>query len=180
MQNDIKLPYDFRRNYHHVIDGMTTVIRYEGVRALFNGTSLATSRAVLMTIGQLSMYDQYKYSLLNDSVFRGFFVDNFVTHILASLSAGATATTLTLPLDVIKTRYMNETIGRYKGFVDVAKSIYQDYGLVGFYRGIVPAFVRLAPQTVLTFVFLENLNRKFGTPLLSRPLPSLADIAEAD
>ena len=35
-------------------------------------------------------------------------------------------------------------------------------GPLAFYKGYVPAFVRLAPQTVLTFIFLEQLKKNFG------------------
>lgn len=164
MQNDIKLPMDLRRNYNHVIDGMRMVVKYEGSRALFSGTTMATSRAVLMTIGQLSMYDQFKQLLLTRTP-EGLLKDDTVTHLIASLLAGTTATTLTQPLDVIKTRLMNETTGHYKGAVDVARSILRDYGVFGFFRGYVPAFIRLAPHTMLTFVFLEELRKNFGTPV---------------
>lgn len=175
MQNDIKLPHDLRRNYYHVIDGMSTVIRYEGLRALFSGTTMATSRAVLMTIGQLSMYDQFKLLLLTKTP-EGTLKDDTITHLIASLMAGTTATTLTQPLDVVKTRLMNETSGHYKGAADVARSILRDYGPIGFFRGFLPAFIRLAPQTMLTFVFLEELRKHFGTPIYDKPLPSLEDL----
>lgn len=35
-------------------------------------------------------------------------------------------------------------------------------GLTAFYKGFIPAFTRLGPQTVLTFVFFEQLRLKFG------------------
>lgn len=59
------------------------VCREEGVVKLFNGCSTATGRAILMTIGQLSFYDQIKQYLLNS----GKFNDNLLTHFTASLSA---------------------------------------------------------------------------------------------
>lgn len=54
MQNDIKLPVESRRNYKNAFDGLYRVYTEEGVRRLFAGASTATSRAVFMTIGQLS------------------------------------------------------------------------------------------------------------------------------
>lgn len=53
MQNDIKLPPDQRRNYKNAIDGLIRVHREEGFRSLFNGTIMATSRAIMMSIGQV-------------------------------------------------------------------------------------------------------------------------------
>ena len=35
-------------------------------------------------------------------------------------------------------------------------------GPLGFFKGYIPAFIRLAPQTILTFVFLEMLRKKWG------------------
>ncbi|CAH0563690.1 unnamed protein product [Brassicogethes aeneus] len=98
MQNDIKLPPEKRRNYKHALDGLIRVYKEEGFRRMFSGATTASSRAVLMTVGQLSFYDQIKMSLLATP----YFDDNMTTHFAASLSAGAIATTLTQPLDVLK------------------------------------------------------------------------------
>lgn len=53
MQNDIKLPAGQRRNYKNAIDGLIRVGREEGFRGLFKGTTMATSRAIMMSIGQV-------------------------------------------------------------------------------------------------------------------------------
>lgn len=47
---------------------------------------MATGRAVLMTVGQLSFYDQVKQFLIAS----GYFGDNFLTHFSASLTAVST------------------------------------------------------------------------------------------
>lgn len=74
---------------------------------------------------------------------------------------GAIATTLTQPLDVLKTRAMNAKASESKGIkaliINTAKE-----GPMSFFKGYVPAFVRLAPHTILTFVFLEQLRLNFG------------------
>ncbi|KAI1307971.1 Mitochondrial dicarboxylate carrier [Halotydeus destructor] len=160
MQNDIKLPSEERRNYKHAIDGVTKVYKNEGMKALFNGATTATLRAALVTVGQIAMYDQYKQLLL--AHMGDIFQDNLVTHFTASSLAGATATTLTQPLDVMKTRMMNAAPGVYPTIGHCARSIFKDLGPMGFFRGYVPAFVRLAPHTILMFVFFEQLRMTFG------------------
>lgn len=157
MQNDIKLPVEQRRNYKHAIDGLYQVFRHEGVRRLFSGATTATSRAVLMTVGQLSFYDQVKQTMLSTPYFQ----DNLVTHFLASSTAGAVATTLTQPLDVLKTRMMNAKPGEYRS-VWHCVIVTAQLGPLGFFKGYIPAFVRLAPHTILTFVFFEQLRKYFG------------------
>lgn len=161
MQNDIKLPPAERRNYRNAIDGLIKVYRFEGPKALFNGASMATSRAIMMTIGQLSMYDQIKYIML--TYFSSIFEDNVSTHLTASTLTGAVATSLTQPLDVLKTRLMNSTENQYRSVGHCIRDLYQTSGVLGFFKGYVPAFVRLAPHTILTFVFLEQLRLNFGT-----------------
>jgi hypothetical protein len=60
----MKLPPANRRNYRHALDGLIRVAREEGVRKLFGGAEWASSRAVLLTVGQLSFYDLIKAKLL--------------------------------------------------------------------------------------------------------------------
>lgn len=157
MQNDMKLPAAQRRNYKHAIDGVFRVMREEGVSKLFNGATMATCRAVLMTIGQLSFYDQIKQMLIQS----GYMKDNLTTHFTSSFLAASIATVLTQPLDVMKTRMMNAKPGQFKGILDCF--VYTaKMGPVGFFKGFFPAWVRLAPHTVCTFIFFEQLRLNFG------------------
>ncbi|XP_072501432.1 mitochondrial dicarboxylate carrier-like isoform X5 [Notamacropus eugenii] len=52
MQNDVKMPFHMRRNYSHVLNGITRVIKEEGFSTLFSGATLASGRGALMTVGQ--------------------------------------------------------------------------------------------------------------------------------
>lgn len=157
MQNDVKLPVAQRRNYKNAIDGLYRVYSEEGFRRLFSGCSTATSRAIFVTIGQLSFYDQIKQLLLDS----GYFEDNLALHFTASSTAGAIATCLTQPLDVLKTRAMNAKPGEFNGTWDIVK-LTAKLGPLGFFKGYIPALVRLGPHTILTFVFLEQLRMNFG------------------
>lgn len=35
-------------------------------------------------------------------------------------------------------------------------------GPTGFFKGCIPAFVRIGPQTIITFIVLEHLTHYFG------------------
>jgi dicarboxylate transporter 10 len=156
MQNDCKLPVDQRRNYKHCIEALYRIFRTEGPTRLFAGTTMASSRGMLVTIGQLAFYDEIKCQLLKTK----YFSDNVATHFTASLSAGAIATLLTMPLDVLKTRLMNAKPGEYASIMHCARDIAK-VGPSGFFKGFTPAFVRLGPHTILTFIFLEQLKKIF-------------------
>jgi dicarboxylate transporter 10 len=157
MQNDVKLPAEQRRNYKHAIDGLYRVVTQEGPMKLMNGATMAAARATLVTIGQLSFYDQFKVLLMQT----GFFGDNITTHFSASFLAGGVATLITMPLDVMKTRMMNAPPGTYSSLMHCAKDI-ASAGPIGFFKGFIPAFVRLGPHTIFTFIFFEQLRMRFG------------------
>lgn len=120
-------------SYKHAFDGLYQVYKSEGISRLFNGATTATTRAALITVGQLSMYDQFKYMMLHN--FTSIFKDNLLTHFTASLMAGGAATTITQPLDVIKTRLMSSAPGTYKSIAHCATSVFRQYGLLGFFKG---------------------------------------------
>lgn len=154
MQNDVKLPREQRRNYKHAIDGLYRVFKEEGFVRMFSGATMASSRAVLVTVGQLAGYDQIKQMVMST----GYFSDNTGLHLTCSTLAGCLATFLTMPLDVMKTRMMNNPYPSIMACaIDIAKT-----GPLGFFKGFMPAFVRLGPHTVLTFVFFEQIRQNFG------------------
>lgn len=144
-------------SYKNAIDGLLRVRREEGFRRLFSGATTATGRGFLMTIGQIAFYDQVKVTLLKT----GYFKDDPRLHFVSSLAAGAIATTLTQPLDVLKTRAMNAKPGEYKNLWAIVTHTAK-LGPMGFFKGYVPSFVRLGPHTVITFLLLEQLRLNFG------------------
>lgn len=157
MQNDIKLPLEKRRNYKHAIDGLIRVWSEEGTRRLFSGASVASTRAVLMTAGQLTSYDYAKAMLMSTGVFG----DNPSTHFVASLLSGICATLLTQPVDVIKTRVMNAKPGEFRSIWQVISYTAQA-GPTAFFKGMVPSGTRILPFNVLLFIFYEQLRLNFG------------------
>lgn len=157
MQNDIKLPLDQRRNYRHVFHGLYATAKGEGVVALFNGVQMAALRAVLITNGQIAFYDQIKQFLLGTSKFE----DNITTHFTASFIASTIATGMTQPVDVMKTRLMNAKPGEFNGIWHCVKDTGK-LGPMGFFKGFIPAWVRLGPLTILIWVFKEQFRMYFG------------------
>ncbi|XP_041072781.1 mitochondrial dicarboxylate carrier [Carcharodon carcharias] len=108
------------------------------------------------TSSALACYDQAKQLILHT----GFMSDNIFAHFLSSFVAGGCATFLCQPLDVLKTRLMNSK-GEYRSLWHCIRQTAQ-LGPLGFYKGLIPAGIRLVPHTVLTFVFLEQLRSHFG------------------
>uniref|UniRef100_A0A8C5AP08 Solute carrier family 25 member 10b n=1 Tax=Gadus morhua TaxID=8049 RepID=A0A8C5AP08_GADMO len=148
-------------SYKHAIDGLVRVFQEEGLRKLFSGATMASSRGALVTVGQLACYDQAKQLVLGTGVMG----DNVLTHFLSSFIAGGCATFLCQPLDVMKTRLMSSK-GEYTGVTHCLRETAR-LGPMAFYKGLVPAGIRLIPHTVLTFMFLEQLKNHFGIRIIS-------------
>lgn len=153
MQNDMKLPPHLRRNYKHVVNGVIRISTEEGPLCLWNGSSMVISRAVLMTLSQIAFYEQAKQILLST----GYFRDNTTTHFSSSFIAAVVATALTQPVDVMKTRLQNAKPGEFSSLAQCF-SYTARKGPLAFFKGFIPAFVRLGPHTILTFIFLEKLR----------------------
>lgn len=158
MQADSRLPEAQRRNYKHAVDGLLRVQREEGTEALLRGVRPNIIRAMLLTTGQIAAYDLAKATLLANTAVP--LEDNLQTHILSSLVAGLVATTACAPADVVKTRLMNMQHNEYASATDCFLKIVKHEGLRGLYKGWLPAYMRLGPQTLLTFVFLEQLRKR--------------------
>lgn len=155
MQNDSSLPLEQRRNYRNALDGIYRICKQESVSSLFRGLMPNLVRGVLMTASQVVTYDIAK-SILVD----GLRLDpsKKSTHFSASLMAGLVATTVCSPADVVKTRIMNA-----KGSSDSAATILttavKNEGVGFMFRGWLPSFIRLGPQTIVTFLVLEQLRK---------------------
>ena len=106
---------------------------------------------------QVGLYDIFKTKL----VLPFFVTDGLATHLTSSCLAGTAAAVLSQPLDVMKTRVLIAPVDRNRVsavFVDTLKT----GGPLAFYKGLLPAWIRLLPQTVLTFLFFEQLRLRHG------------------
>lgn len=157
MQNDVKImDVAKRRNYKNVFDGLYRTATEEGISTWMKGVQMTSSRAVLITVAQVACYDQVKQLLLGS----GYFSDNIITHFTGSFIAGTIATGITQPVDVMKTRLMEAKPGQYKSVLDCILYTAR-LGPMGFYKGFIPAWIRLEPYTILTWIFLEQLRVLF-------------------
>jgi hypothetical protein len=123
--------------------------------------------------GKIAFYDASKQQLIST----GYFKDNVATHFTASIFAGTVATFLSQPIDVCKTLAMNAKPGEFSGPLDLYNKTRRQ-GLKVFTKGFIPAFVRLGPQTILTWIFLEQFRLNFGKRVIVTSEPMQLDHAQ--
>lgn len=76
-------------------------------------------------------------------------------YVLLSGVSKACAVTATYPLQVIRSRLQRHQ-RRYRSMLHVLRDTLAEEGLVGFYKGLTPAILRVLPGTWITFVVYEN------------------------
>ncbi|KAH9177064.1 dicarboxylic acid transporter [Lactarius sanguifluus] len=159
MTSDVSRPPEKRYNYPNALTGL-------GVRGLARGVGPNVIRAVLMNGSQVGSYDFFKSKLMHKviPVFNTKLNDSILLHSISSCLAGLVATTVCAPADVLKSRLMSQS-GDI-GLMKVLKRSLRDEGPRFLFRGWTPAFVRLGPNTVLLFVFFEQLKKGWDTMTL--------------
>jgi len=158
MTSDGRLPIAERRNYKHIFDALIRITREEGLFTLWRGCIPTIGRAMVVNAAQLASYSQAKQFLLSTSYFR----DNIMCHFVASMISGLVTTAASMPVDIAKTRIQNmktvNGIPEYKGTFDVLGKVIRREGFFALWKGFTPYYARIGPHTVLTFIFLEQMN----------------------
>lgn len=141
MQNDAKLSIHQRKNYRHVGHGMVRMAREEGLSGYMTGWLPNCTRAAAQTAGQLASYDIIKDMLIH----RAHMADTPGTQVGAAFLASLIATTVTNPIDVIKTRVMSSMSGVRQTMVAVVGDAFRHEGPKWMVKGWVPSFMRIGP-----------------------------------
>ncbi|ACO63300.1 mitochondrial carrier family [Micromonas commoda] len=142
---------------------MRAVINEKGVAGLWRGSAMSMTRSAVLTASQCATYDEVKrvvtrWTGLSDGV---------TVHFVASMLAGAVTTTATNPVDMIKTQlYMDAFRPGLAGAADAFVAVWRRDGPRGLMRGWGANYLRLGPQTVITFVALEKFRSMAGLDTL--------------
>ena len=160
------------------------VVREKGIAGLWRGSAMSMTRSAVLTASQCATYDEVKRVIGEYTGMR----DGVLLHFTASMLAGLVTTTATNPVDMVKTQlYMDAgggdggagvTKGAGKGGAggrlrpglagafDALSMIVRKEGVAGLMRGWSANYVRLGPQTVITFVALEKFRAYAGLTAL--------------
>lgn len=159
MQADGKLPEAQRRGYRNIFDAVRKIAGSEGVASMWQtGVVPNMNRAAIITVGQLAAYDQCKQILLGNG-----FRDGVPTHFGASFMAAFIASVISNPVDVAKTRLMNQGAGpdatRYTGTLNAMTTMCRTEGVLSLYKGFAATFSRQCPYVVVTWLSVEQMKK---------------------
>jgi len=140
-------------NYRGVYDGMRQIVRMYGIKGLFHGATAASLRVAVGSGTQIAGYETIKLKINAATGLTG-----SLLHMCSSSMSAAMVAVAMNPFDVITTRLYNNT-RLYNGALDCAVKTLKTEGVRGFFKGVVPHYLRLAPHTILTFVIWEKLKK---------------------
>jgi len=166
MTSDGSLPVEKRRNYTSVFNAIARIYKEEGITTLWRGATPTMARAMVVNAAQLATYSQAKQFIIGT----GYVQDGIFCHFVASMISGLVTTIASMPVDIAKTRLqsMKYTDGKpeYKGAFDVLSKVVKNEGFFSLWKGFTPYYFRLGPHTVLTFIFLEQMNIAYKKHML--------------
>ncbi|KAK9276276.1 hypothetical protein L1049_005807 [Liquidambar formosana] len=145
--------------YSGSFDALNKIVHSEGFGGLWKGVLPNVQRAFLVNMGELACYDQAKRFVIQNQISD----DNIYAHTLASIMSGLSATALSCPADVVKTRMMNQAEGKvmYNNSYDCLVKTVRVEGLRALWKGFFPTWARLGPWQFVFWVSYEKF-RKFA------------------
>jgi len=145
--------------YRGIVDSFTQTVRKEGPFALWKGLSVS-----LVGIAPYVAINFATYETLRQKV-----VDRHGHHMHPLMGAacgatsGAFAMTCTYPFDLLRRRMMVQGRGGeeriYSSIWDACRKIYVFEGISGFFKGIIPSYLKVVPSVGISFGTYEFCKR---------------------
>ena len=167
MSADSKLPMAERRNYTNVFNCLQRIANEEGVANLWRGATPTVARATLLSACQMGVTSQAKSYLAKQEQFfgkGGQWLGGLPMMFCATLCSSFCANVVANPFDVLKSRIQQSPIGPdgkslYTGMSDCFVKSVKGEGILVLWRGFTPAFVKLAPYTIISLTLVDKLTK---------------------
>lgn len=150
--------------YRNAAHATYTVVKEEGIGALYRGVSLTALRQGTNQAVNFTAYTEFK-SLLQSwqSAYHNKELPSYQTMFIGLIS-GAMGPLSNAPIDTIKTR-LQKTPGQpgetaMSRIRVIASDMFKQEGFHAFYKGITPRIMRVAPGQAVTFTVYEYLKEK--------------------
>lgn len=135
------------------------IIREEGLASLWlTGLIPNVLRAAVLTAAELATYDVCRPLVAE------YTQSEILKPILSAMVASVVSAFTSCPFDTVKSRMMNQSQGikdktpKYRSTIDCFQKSVSSEGLLVLWSGLVAYFMRLLPNTILTFFFLEKIR----------------------
>nr|DBA15666.1 TPA: hypothetical protein GDO54_003139 [Pyxicephalus adspersus] len=151
-----------QHNHQSVSSAFESIYKQQGILGLWRGVNGAVPRVMVGSAVQLATFANAKDWVKRQKWFPD---DSWLVPLAAGMMSSVGVAVAMMPFDVVSTRLYNQPVdngGRghlYRGFLDCFVKIARTEGILALYKGIVPAYVRLGPHTILSLLFWEELRK---------------------
>ena len=140
--------------YTSMRDCALQVYKEGGVRSVFKGTYATLLRDVPGSAAYFGMYEWMKREIMKMQGNTSGQLSPVAVPTAGGL-AGMANWTVSIPPDVLKSRYQTAPPGKYGGLYDVYREVIREEGYSGLFRGIRPALIRAIPANAACFFGME-------------------------
>lgn len=167
MSNDNKLPAKQRRNYSSVLNCVKRIASEEGFTKLWTGGKVTVMRAMVLSACVLACSSEIKLRLTATGIFGtegNLMFGGLPLLFVATLISSFIANIFSNPFDVVKSRVQNQKADPktgelpYNGTLDCFLKIIAKDGVPKLWAGFTPAFVKLAPYTIISLILTEKIT----------------------
>ncbi|KAM5125196.1 solute carrier family 25 member 34 [Mantella aurantiaca] len=151
-----------QHNHQSVSSAFETIYKKQGIVGLWRGVNGAVPRVMVGSAVQLATFANAKECVRRQKWFPD---GSWLVALAAGMISSVGVAVAMTPFDVVSTRLYNQPVdsagrGRlYRGFLDCFVKITRTEGVLALYKGIVPAYVRLGPHTILSLLFWDELRK---------------------
>ncbi|KAI8145833.1 mitochondrial carrier domain-containing protein [Fennellomyces sp. T-0311] len=143
--------------YRNAPHAAYTIVKEEGVRALYKGVTLTALRQATNQAANFTAYQEmkkYARRLQNLDELPSY------QHLILGGVSGAMGPLSNAPIDTIKTRIQKSSApgSGWDRFKTVTTEIMQKEGPRAFYKGLTPRLLRVAPGQAVTFMVYEKVR----------------------
>lgn len=150
--------------YRSAPHALLTVIKDEGIGAIYRGVSLTAARQGTNQAANFTAYTQLKEALQNlQPQYAEKNLPAYQTTVIGLIS-GACGPFTNAPIDTIKTRLQKTPAEPGQNAIQritlICKDMFRQEGPKAFYKGITPRVMRVAPGQAVTFTVYEWIKKR--------------------
>jgi len=148
LQIQSKSTDSMQKKYRGMMHCLKTIIKEEGISALYNGIKPALLRQATYGTLKLGFY-HYSKKIFCSVTKKSKKEHSLLSNMICGMVSGASANSICNPTDVLKVRMQSNSSLKDKKMIKMFKDIYYQEGFAGLYRGVLPNAQRAAIITAL-------------------------------
>jgi len=142
------------KKYKGLMHGITTIVREEGIGGIYKGITATILKQGSNQGIRFLVYNQVKLYLQGGDYKKEL---PWYNSLLAGAVAGAASVIGNNPIDVVKSRMQGLEAKKYKNSADCFVKVYKEGGVLAFYKGVMPRFMRVVADVALVMTMYEQI-----------------------